>query len=616
MPASPGERYEVVMWVGFHIAGDIASFNEEMFTARLEIMFPQAVNIELTVRAASINVDARIVMPSINAAQQAESYLTSIPTMELSISLGVTVDEVNVLAVQEELVDASELGRTQSRGGVDQARQNLTIVLASIVSLVLVVLLIVAVIRYRRALPAHSGKGTAGAVVRDVVEAGRGDAPVTGVVNLSQGTLEQWQTPQPTTTVTPFTAHSPPQASNSGRSPTRIVAGPSGVIIDAQGVIVETVGADGSLYQDSVPSTPSHVHIHPTLLPPESPLPMEVLSERRATADQLRAERVDRARDYAHRRGRTPASSRRQLVASASASGIGRHRPVNFEDVSPRLTPSFNDDDEEQRRLRRMRRRVRGGFAGSDELASPRSASRVPSTSPLGHDMMDQEERRLRRMKRRVRSGADEEQVGDSISVLRTSSSTPSIIMSARQCTAKNMKQDLTAAADAAPSTPPSVRGFKTRLTPLFGEGTAHGVPPPPDRGAPSSPYRYGSGEALGVPPPPHRLAPGSPYRAQEERGRRRAFILQHLARGNLHKARELGWDGVDPPAPFAAASPQQHSITPLFGEGQPRGVPPPPPPLPEPATAFIEQHHEQHDDGTPSPRLGRSTDGFPSLYI
>jgi hypothetical protein len=105
-PATPGARYEMVMKAGFKVAGDVATFDQDAFRAGLLTMFPQASSVALTVTPGSVNVEARLIMPSRNAALSAQTTLVSTPPSTLSANLGAPVQMTTPPVIQKEQIEA------------------------------------------------------------------------------------------------------------------------------------------------------------------------------------------------------------------------------------------------------------------------------------------------------------------------------------------------------------------------------------------------------------------------------------------------------------------------------------------------------------------------------
>ena len=93
------------MSVSFEVAGDVTSFNSSAFEAGLQSMLPSGAEVFLSVSAASVAVDARILLPSASAAATAVTQLSR-PASELSSAIGVTVTVTTPPASAIEIIPA------------------------------------------------------------------------------------------------------------------------------------------------------------------------------------------------------------------------------------------------------------------------------------------------------------------------------------------------------------------------------------------------------------------------------------------------------------------------------------------------------------------------------
>ena len=99
MPDSPSVAYSPVVTMNFTVAGDVSSFDVEAVRIALLDQFPMAEDVHITVAAASVSVQARIVMTTQDDAQAAVSTLRSTSVAALSASLGITVESVATPAI-------------------------------------------------------------------------------------------------------------------------------------------------------------------------------------------------------------------------------------------------------------------------------------------------------------------------------------------------------------------------------------------------------------------------------------------------------------------------------------------------------------------------------------
>ena len=105
-PTSPGSSYKRVVNIAFTAAGDVASFNIAAMRASMLAAFPAAEDVVIIVTAASVNVDARLIMPTESAATAVATTLQTTSPAALSSQVGVTVESVSAPTVVDEVVPA------------------------------------------------------------------------------------------------------------------------------------------------------------------------------------------------------------------------------------------------------------------------------------------------------------------------------------------------------------------------------------------------------------------------------------------------------------------------------------------------------------------------------
>ena len=102
--SAPTSQYRSVVRLEFTIAGSLESFNSRDFRNSLLRKFPDAEDVELLVRAASVIVDTRIIMPTSQAADAASNVLASASALDLSAELGASIEGVSAPSVTQMLV--------------------------------------------------------------------------------------------------------------------------------------------------------------------------------------------------------------------------------------------------------------------------------------------------------------------------------------------------------------------------------------------------------------------------------------------------------------------------------------------------------------------------------
>ena len=94
-PPSPPSVPASTVVISFTLAGDVATFPRAKFEAALHALFPKASRIELTIAAASIQVDATMTFPSVWDASAAIQFAseTTAETMQATWfpGLGITL---------------------------------------------------------------------------------------------------------------------------------------------------------------------------------------------------------------------------------------------------------------------------------------------------------------------------------------------------------------------------------------------------------------------------------------------------------------------------------------------------------------------------------------------
>lgn len=107
-PATPGGRLRTVVALSMVVAGDLSSFNWTAFRSHLLALVPAATQAVITTTAASVRVDARLVMPSQAEATAAAISLAALAntTMGLSAALGVAIEASDEVTVLTELLQA------------------------------------------------------------------------------------------------------------------------------------------------------------------------------------------------------------------------------------------------------------------------------------------------------------------------------------------------------------------------------------------------------------------------------------------------------------------------------------------------------------------------------
>ena len=105
-PLQPGGEYKATVWAVLIVAGDVSSFDVGAVRTRLVQLYPAAEDIGIRVVPASVELQVRLIMPSVSSATAARNSLAAESTSTLSTKLALTVTSVSSPVVQVELVKA------------------------------------------------------------------------------------------------------------------------------------------------------------------------------------------------------------------------------------------------------------------------------------------------------------------------------------------------------------------------------------------------------------------------------------------------------------------------------------------------------------------------------